>query len=246
MVAVTDARAGVAQAGTLAADHLELVLNSLDLSDGYGAKAVLLEAFPDLVATYGPMAGMVGADYYDEARAAAAVRGFYSAQVADIPATEQLTSNVRYGIGPLFAAEPDVTLAVSLLRSAMDRDVRQVARDTVSLSAENDPARARWARVPHGRDTCAFCMVQAGRGAVFGQRAASKHYHTGCGCTAVPIWGEKDLSRLKRATGYDPDEFERKYIDARADAGRMTLKGSSTDPDEQSILQIMRSKYGLR
>ena len=246
MTTLTDMKTGTVAAGQLAVGDLQLILGSLDLADTRTAEAVLLEAFPDLVASYGPTAGMFAADFYDEARAEAAVRGFYSAQVADIPAFERMESNVLFGLKPLLLEIPDVTLATSLLTASLDRNVQQVARDTVSLSAENDPVTARWARVPGRRDTCAFCMVQAGRGAVFGQRTASKHYHTGCGCTAVPIWGEKDLSRLKRATGYDPDAFEAKYIDARADAGRMTLKGDSTNPDEQSILQVMRSKYGLR
>lgn len=247
MVALAEVKAGLNVIGDRAAGDLGLVLGSLDLNDALGTKAVLLEAFPDLVATYGPMAGAYGADLYDQARAEAAVRGFYTARVADTPAIEQLNSNVGYGITPLFSKEPDFALAARLLLASIDRDVQQVARDTIAESATQDPVKARWARVPHGHDTCAFCMVQAGRGAVFGSsRTASKHYHTGCGCTAVPIWGEKDFSRLKRQTGYDPDDFERKYLDARAEAGRMTLKGASSDPDEQSILQVMRAKYGLR
>lgn len=246
MIALTGVRENVTATGELATAALETVLGSLDLADGYTVKAVLLEAFPDLVSTYGPIAGTFAADFYDEARAEAAVRGFYAAQVAEIPAVEQLSSNVRFGIGPLFGETQDIGLAYSLLTAAIDRDVQQVARDTVSLSAENDPVRALWARVPSKSKPCAFCVVAAGRGAVFSERAAAKHYHTGCGCTAVPIWGEKDFSRLKRAAGYDPDDFERKYRDARAAAGRMSLGGNSTDPDEQSILQVMRQMYGLR
>jgi hypothetical protein len=247
MTALTDLKAGVTGAGLHAVAALQLVLDALDLNDTGAVEAVLREAYPDLVSSFGPMAGMFAADYYDEARAEAAVRGFYSAQVADIPASERIASNIQYGLKPLLLEVPDVALATSLLTASMDRNVQQVARDTVSVSAENDPVRARWARVPTKRDPCAFCVVQAGRGAVFGsRRTASKHYHTGCGCTAVPIWGEKDLSRLKRAAGYDPDDFERKYLDARAEAGRMSLGGSSKDPDEQSILQVMRDKYGLR
>ncbi|QOT19724.1 hypothetical protein [Paenarthrobacter sp. YJN-5] len=246
MADLVSVRAGIVAVGEHATADLELILGDLDLADGYTVKAVLLEAFPDLVSTYGPGAGLLAADFYDEARAEAAVRGFYSAQVAPNPAVEQLASNVRYGIGPLFGETPDVALAVRLLTAAMDRDVQQVARDTIAESATNDPVRALWARVPGKKDPCAFCVVAAGRGAVFSERAAQKHYHTGCGCTAVPIWGEKDLSRLKRQTGYDPDGFEAKYRDARAAAGRTTLKGDSSDPDEQSILQVMREMYGLR
>jgi hypothetical protein len=246
MVALADVRAGLTVVGERAVTDLGLVLGSVDLSDGYAVKAVLLEAFPDLVSTYGPMAGVLAADYYDEARAEAAVRGFYSAQVAPPPPLERLDSNVRYGIGPLFGEAPDAALAVRLLSAAMQRDVLQVPRDTMALSAERDPVRTLWARVPTKPNPCAFCVVQAGRGAVFGERAASKDYHFKCGCEPHPVWGDKDLRRLRRAMGYDPDALESKYRDARAVAGRTTLKGKSTDPDDQSILQVMRDMYGLR
>ena len=246
MVDLVTVRAGLAATGQHAVADLELILGSLDLSDGLTVKAVLLEAFPDLVSSYGPLAGLQAADFYDEARAEAAVRGFYSAQVAPNPAVEQLTSNVRYGIGPLFGEAPDAALAVRLLSAAMQRDVLQVPRDTMALSAERDPVRTLWARVPTKPNPCAFCVVQAGRGAVFGERAASKDYHFKCGCEPHPVWGDKDLQRLRRAMGYDPDALEAKYRDARAVAGRTTLKGKSDDPDDQSILQVMRDMYGLR
>ena len=239
-------RAGIVATGQHAVADLELILGSMDLTDGLTVKAVLLEAFPDLVSTYGPTAGLLAADYYDEARAEAAVRGFYSAQVAAPPPLERLDSNVRYGIGPLFGEAPDAALAVRLLSAAMQRDVLQVPRDTMALSAERDPVRTLWARVPTKPNPCAFCVVQAGRGAVFGERAASKDYHFKCGCEPHPVWGDKDLQRLQRSMGYDPDGLESKYRDARAVAGRASLKGKSLDPDDQSILQVMRDMYGLR
>lgn len=68
-----------------------------------------------------------------------------------------------------------------------------------------------WARVPTGRETCAFCIALCSRGAVYrdAKAAGSKHsneetvrlqnageftvddmdgWHTGCDCKVVPVW----------------------------------------------------------
>lgn len=80
-----------------------------------------------------------------------------------------------------------------------------------------DPTRPRWARVPRGRVTCAFCTMLAGRGFVYTSEEAAggglgNTYHNHCDCEPVPTWGEAKL------TGYDPDRLDAIYQQAKAQA----------------------------
>lgn len=81
----------------------------------------------------------------------------------------------------------------------------------------NDPTRPRWARVPRGSVTCAFCTMLAGRGCVYtGEEAAGgglgNRYHNHCDCEPVPTWGEAKL------TGHDLDRLDAIYQQAKAQA----------------------------
>lgn len=113
------------------------------------------------------------------------------------------------------------------LSRSLQRLAMQPARDTIARSAERDPAEARWARVPQGEITCAFCLVMASRGGVYlseasasqvvgrrgrtrGKRSLGDSYHDSCDCIAVPIWDEDDYPEH-----YDPDTLYDIYSDAR-------------------------------
>lgn len=80
-----------------------------------------------------------------------------------------------------------------------------------------DPTQPRWARVPRGRVTCAFCTMLAGRGFVYTSEEAAggglgNTYHNHCDCEPIPTWGEVKLS------GYNPDKLDAIYQQAKAQA----------------------------
>lgn len=99
-----------------------------------------------------------------------------------------------------------------------------------------DPTKPRWARVPRGRVTCAFCTMLAGRGFVYTSEDAAggglgNTFHDHCDCEPVPTWGEAKLS------GYDPDKLNAIYLQAKAQA-----------PDGASyrdVLSRMRANGGV-
>lgn len=105
----------------------------------------------------------------------------------------------------------------SRLTQTAQRLTLQPGRDTIADSVDADPARPRWARVPHGK-SCAFCMLVAGRGAVYRSEAtALRSFHDGCNCTPEPVWKGGELS-------YDPGDYRRLYSAARRDAKSGDLK----------------------
>ena len=81
---------------------------------------------------------------------------------------------------------------------------------TVLKNARRDRSRGvRFARVTSGRNTCAFCLMLAGRGAVYWSRKTAgefNHWHTHCSCKVVPGFSGDPHEVL--VEGYDPAKIE--------------------------------------
>lgn len=188
----------------------------LGTDDPLVLKAALLDFMPDLISTYGSAAAGLAADRYDELRADSIASGAFRAALAPPLPDEQVHAVTRWALGPAFKDDP--AAALTMLTDATQRLVRQQARNTVALNVERDPFGASYARVPKGKTTCAFCLMLASRGAVYGSkksaetiRNSGKHYHTKCDCEAEPVWSGDDLERLKEQSDYDPDSLYEQY-----------------------------------
>ena len=86
--------------------------------------------------------------------------------------------------------------------------IQTVGRLTMQRAVANDPTKPRWARVPRGAKTCAFCLMLASRGfAYLSEDAAGRQmqYHADCDCDIVPSWGSAKLK------DYDPDKYYEMY-----------------------------------
>lgn len=104
--------------------------------------------------------------------------------------------------------------------------------------------QARFARIPTGDETCAFCLMLAGRGFVYlseltaggGPEHSTEfdRYHSFCDCLIVSSFDPTPMLE-----GYDPTVYERMYGESRAyDAkGRVDLS---------QTLSNMRRNYGLK
>lgn len=150
----------------------------------------LIGTLPALADLYGSAAAALGADWYDESRAVSGARGRFRAVVADLPTVERFESLAGWGTGPLFQAEPDVEAARAQVSGGLQRVIADAHRDTVIGSLARDPEAAGWRRKTVG-DTCGFCTMIAGRGAVYSARTALFSAHDDCDCVAVPTWGEQ-------------------------------------------------------
>jgi hypothetical protein len=187
----------------------------------------------ELVATYGDAVSLAAADWYDGLREQAAAPGRFRARMADPAPAEQAAAVARWAAGPLFGAQPDPAQALQNLSGGVQRLVLQPARETIADSVDRDPADARWARVPSGATTCAFCRLLASRGAVYHSEedagGMANSYHNSCDCVPTPVWpGESEP--------YDVDALLEEYNAARAKAGG--------DPND--ILAQMRKDLGVK
>lgn len=217
---------------------LETFWRRLDLTQPEAARDALLEFLPLLTDRYGEAAAALAADYFDELADEAGVRT--RARVAATVAEDVVHAQVRRTAGHLWTPTPEQMLAA--LAPVIDRYVKAPARDTLVESTGR--ARGRWARVPTGRETCAFCLVMASRGFVYETAATAGDrgtFHGDCDCQIVPDWSDAPV-----LDGYNPDLLHEVYDKARARAGRNTLAGDGDVKDgDSSILQELRRLEGI-
>ena len=186
----------------------------------------------ELVAAYGDAAALAAADWYDELRLQADAPGRFRARMSDPAPQEQAAAVARWAAGPLFGDRPDPQQALANLSGGVQRLVLQPGRATIADSVDLDPADARWARVPSGATTCAFCRLLASRGAVYHSEETAgglaNSYHSSCDCVPTPLWpGEQEP--------YDAGALFQEYRDARAKAG----------VNPKAILAQMRQDLGI-
>lgn len=213
---------------TLVRRDLGAFFASLNLSRPEAARDALVGFLPRLVQTYGDVAATVAAEWYETVRARQ-VGGSFTARLASPAPAEQSAKGARYASRHLFTDDPAQTLGV--LSGAVQRYVLGPSRETVAVNAQRD--RARFARVPVGAKTCAFCSMMSSRGFVYTTREAAgafSDWHDDCDCQVVVEW-DADSHGID---GYDPDSAYDKYLSARAATG-------SSDP--RVILAEMRRQF---
>lgn len=215
---------------------LEQFWGSLDLGDPTAARWALLEYMPVLVERYGEIAAAVSAEWYDEMRAAAGAYGTYRA----LPAPHVIVEQVRRATGWAARNIIDADRTLSDLSGASTRIALQVGRETISSNARREGVR--WARIPTGDETCAFCLMLASRGFAYhseadaqrrGARQLHDKYHDWCDCVPTPSWS-RDGEHIE---GYDPDALYRIYERARGDI--------SNANDVSGVLSRLRQQQGI-
>ncbi len=187
---------------SLARRDLAKIFNSLNLGRPEQVRDVLLEIVPAIVDRYGSMSATAAAEWYEWLRLEAV--GRTTAVVAPMSNLAEAKGSVRYAAGHLFTDNPANTLAI--LDGAIQRHILYGARETIRRNVDQDRSRPRWARVPSGAHTCAFCLMLASRGFAYHSRESAGHmasYHDDCDCMIVPEWE----STKAIIDGYDPDRW---------------------------------------
>lgn len=204
-------------AAQLAIKDLELLLSRLP-EQAEAKRKVLLEAVPLLVEEYGNMAAVGAEEWYLQMRRAYTTSSF-SSVLGEPPAAEVVRGNVRAVIGPLFdtslPADDALKRTRAKLNQVVERSVKQTARSTMLTNAARDGQALKFARVPAGSETCAFCHMLASRGWVYATKESAstaqktgKSFHAGCDCVIVPSFGSDDPI----IEGYDPDLLYQRYL----------------------------------
>lgn len=201
----------------LARRDLTSFFASLDLTRPEAARNALLEIVPILAREYGNIASIAAAEWYEDIRP-----GAWNARTTEGFPRAGIEQGTRFHAGALFDADPEQTLRG--LSGAMQRYVGCSTRETIARNVQLDPLRPRFARVPSGAQTCAWCGILASRGFVYVSRETAGilegHFHDDCDCQIV---AEFD-SGPAFIEGYDPDRLYDRYLTAREQTGAVTDK----------------------
>jgi hypothetical protein len=152
------------------------------VAQGAAADEALFDLLPAIVTEYGAAGGAIAAEWYDQQREKAEVRGRFTAVpiAPDDRGTQAL-------VGWALATATDDNALKSLILGGTQRRIADHARLTIAGSSVADPRARGWKRVGDG-STCSFCSMLLGRGAVYTEATADFKSHDHCGCSAAPAW----------------------------------------------------------
>ena len=80
------------------------------------------------------------------------------------------------------------TTSMSMVRAVRDR-----SREYVRQTSLTDDRLGGWSRVGTG-DTCGFCSMLIGRGAVYSEKSVRFASHLNCNCEVMPAYGDQAKS----------------------------------------------------
>lgn len=182
-----------AQSGAvrLALRDLDTLWSRTQAWDPLARRQLLEEAWPLLIERYGEITATLAADRFEEVTGMPAV-------LADSVNIEQANARMRWGLEPLFGGAGDGA-ALGRLAQIADELVKQPGRDTLIQSAARNGIR--YARVPSGKRTCAFCLMLASRGAVYANKGSAgnaRKFHGQCVVAGTEVSGPHAVAASAR------------------------------------------------
>lgn len=167
------------------------------------AAKLIMEGF---VQGYDDVAAEFAAQWYDH-RAEQGGARLEQAITTTTYKPESVDAVARYQAKKL-AKGGDAAFAKACGEFAMNDAFRSL-NETISANVGRDKEKGvRFARVPTGLETCAFCLMLASRGAVYRTRKTAgefKHFHRRCDCKIVPGFGDDPDAEL--VEGFRPREL---------------------------------------
>lgn len=158
---------------------------------------------------YGDQAKVIANDFFDTLAQQEGSKA--TAEMFDSTDPDMIEAKVRYYAGAL--AEGDTS---KFIKDVSDLTGFYVKREAFCNMAKNcDRLRVRYARVPSGRETCAFCFMLASRGFVYWteESAGESHqYHSHCDCIIVPGFSkDSGVNPDAQIEGYEPSKMYKRY-----------------------------------
>lgn len=175
-----------------------------------GVRDLLKRGYPALVSKYGDIAAAAALDFYRQSRALAGAAGDFAPTMPE--AVAACVGDVGYHMGAQYKSGAlDARLLQSALTGALDRRVLGQADAAIVGNAMRDPAKPKWAIIPHA-GACGWCVMLGSLGFNYsssGTAGVSRHDHCKC---AVAVDFDTANPKLE---GYDPDALYDAYKDAR-------------------------------
>ena len=157
----------------------------LDGLSGAEMRGAMRAAYLAVVAKYGRFAAAVACEFYEAQRRGASPPQPFEPAMAE----PSISALLEYDVAQALLASDDVGKAIeSLSRTSVQR-VNQYADETIHANAARDPARPKWALVPHA-GACDWCRMLGSRGFAYASERTA----------AGPWWTSTRPTRRLRAT----------------------------------------------
>ena len=172
----------------------------------------VLEAINDSLSIFGGQASLIANDFFDQL-----------AQLAGEDMTSEMYENVN--------TEPINRSLHYYAKNLVEGHNEKFEKNIVDLTAYHVKREAfenlkynckkngiKYARVPSGRETCAFCFILASRGfcydSEFSAGGKGNYYHPHCDCIIVPGFGlGSGVNPDTQIEGYKPTEMQKRYYE---------------------------------
>lgn len=187
---------------------------------------------PELLDQYGLVAAEAAAQWYEQIHPDANYRAIV--ERADLSVLRG-----RLDVDTAFYAAKNQQGTDGLAQALFDkiapdfeREMTRRARRTVRRNIRFDPSKPRWARIPYGKKTCAFCVMLASRGFAYHTQETAGYkekFHADCDCRVVPHWGKGSIK------GYDPSPYLDLY-----ERGRLVAERAGEPATPENVLKGMR------
>ena len=162
----------------------------LDLTDLVAVREALNEFLPVLVDRYGAASAELAAQWAESLLGNAVIAN---------PAVD-VGGRVSWAMRSAFQGNPTQTL--STLAVVVDELVKQHGRETIADSSAE--AGVRWARVPSGAETCAFCLILASRGDAYHSAESAgegRKFHGDCVLPGTVVSGTAVATTMRMHEG---------------------------------------------
>jgi hypothetical protein len=205
---------------TLLGLEIDAIFSSVSGFDDAGAQRWVTEAYPEVFTPYAAAASDLSVSWYNHA----APQLVFQAIPLLLPEPQSLAANVAWA----FANHA----ATHLLRGAAQRDLWNVARQTVQENADREDG-AKWARHASA-NACRFCQMLSTRGPVYASKQSAGRvaetaglvsdghkYHRNCHCMAVPVRPGGTYEPPGYVDGWTQDYFRARELAGSGDVAEI-------------------------
>lgn len=213
-----------------ASEKFNLFLKNLKVKDHnyWPYKEVIFDVAEGLIRQYGGAASLNAAEFFEHQT------GINNALASEWIDLDSLDQSIRYAIATVrHDALSDTPLPE--VNKNISRQTKNHAHQTMIDNARKN--KVKFARVPTGLKTCAFCMMLASRGFVYASKQTAgemMQFHNDCDCQIIA--GVEDVE------GYDPESLQDQYLESRKRVEEADKDANTT----KDILAQMRKDYNVK
>lgn len=172
-------------ARTAAFDALQKIDYSADIADIRDASIAVLET---ACAASAQVSATVANEFYNAVRVLET--GERIAAIVDTGRKPEATAEAVRAFVQLLVdgASPEDFIARCVDR--VDYETRKAANMNMAANAKRDKRKPKFARVPTGSETCAWCLLLASFGFRYNNMDVASHSHEDCDCRVIPSWSD--------------------------------------------------------